>query len=182
MLLNNGSVLVVGPPNELIRGFTYRFFRCAESILRPCCRDKSVATISGGQVCHPVCYPQSIPRHMKQRLVFQRRDRWDDEPDETLEGLGDRLKWALLQRFGTLHGTSVEMDVQVRSLQRYVAGRSLPGAEMLRRFYLAGISTDWLVNASGCAFWQKDATSEANACCGGLKTCPHGLPRKRGSR
>lgn len=40
--------------------------------------------------------------------------------------IGERLRWVLLDRYGTLYNASRKLDNQLRTMQRWFTGESMP--------------------------------------------------------
>lgn len=95
--------------------------------------------------------------------------------------IGERLRWVLLDRYGTLYNASRKLDNQLRTMQRWFTGESMPTEEYLAQFNDEGISVVWILTGRGCAYME---SCEVEACCRNSHACTRrgGRPLEFGDR
>ncbi len=65
---------------------------------------------------------------------------------------GDRLNKFIQQNFGSNIRFAEIVGVKFTSVSRYIYNKSMPGGEMLSKFYESGLSIDWLISGNGSMY------------------------------
>lgn len=112
-------------------------------ITRSYFRSERTETKTSGQICH-----------MTDMSVNRQGDKSYPQPMEMNQiddraVIGGRIRYALVQRFGTLVRAAIECDLPIRSIHRYCSGSVMPGTEVLSLLARSGISVDWLLTGRG---------------------------------